>query len=107
MPVFFAYQTNSNYQSFTVSSLLILNRTIHGYATWEDAALRLPSGNNPSAMETPRKKELLVAVFFQWSWLRCTLSFLLMLQAAIKCRAIGARTGLPWQSDTRLSKYFC
>ncbi|XP_047043354.1 ketohexokinase-like [Lolium rigidum] len=27
--------------------------------------------------------------------------------AAIKCRAIGARTGLPWQSDTRLSKYLC
>ncbi|CAM0956871.1 unnamed protein product [Alopecurus aequalis] len=27
--------------------------------------------------------------------------------AGIKCRAIGARTGLPWQSDTRLSKYLC
>lgn len=25
--------------------------------------------------------------------------------AGIKCRAIGARTGLPWQSDARLSKY--
>ncbi|KQJ97005.1 ketohexokinase isoform X3 [Brachypodium distachyon] len=27
--------------------------------------------------------------------------------AGIKCRAIGARTGLPWQSDTRLAKFFC
>ncbi|XBJ23899.1 hypothetical protein VPH35_001905 [Triticum aestivum] len=25
--------------------------------------------------------------------------------AGIKCRAIGARTGLPWRSDARLSKY--
>lgn len=27
--------------------------------------------------------------------------------AGIKCRAIGARTGLPWQSDPRLAKFLC
>ncbi|BAF26714.1 Os10g0465900 [Oryza sativa Japonica Group] len=27
--------------------------------------------------------------------------------AGIKCRAIGARSGLPWQSDPRLTKYLC
>uniref|UniRef100_A0A0A9FF34 Uncharacterized protein n=1 Tax=Arundo donax TaxID=35708 RepID=A0A0A9FF34_ARUDO len=27
--------------------------------------------------------------------------------AGIKCRAIGALAGLPWQSDPRLAKFLC
>ena len=58
--LFLFFQINSDYQTFNVFFLLILYRTIHGYATREDAAFRLSSGNAILHLpwEIPKKKQL-------------------------------------------------